>query len=234
MSLGGDWLMQALMDRKFSIGIVDDHPIFRRGLAAVVRDEPYIGEVFEGDSTEKAIQIADQHEPDLMILDLMMPGGGGMAALSRIAKAHPSILCVVLTISECPDIALATLNEGARGFILKGIPGGEFIAALRTVLRGDTFVAPAFAKRLLTAAQESKARRDPIGALTHREEQVLRELKSGHSNREIAVSLSITEKTVKFYMSSIMQKLGAKNRVEALVVYQRANAATPSGSSYHF
>ncbi len=220
--------MLRLADRKFTIGIIDDHPIFRRGLASVLRDEPDISDVFEGDSTEKAIEIADAHEPDLMILDLMMPGGGGVAALSAIAKAHPLMPCVVLTMNKSPDSAINTLNEGARGYILKGIPAGEFITALRSILNGDTFVSPAFAKRLLTAAQENKARRDPIGALTSREEQVLRELKSGHSNREIARSLSIQEKTVKFYMSSIMQKLGAKNRVEALVVYQRAH---PTASS---
>ncbi len=226
--------MSKVMGRRFSIGIIDDHPIFRRGLAAVLRDEPDIGDVFEGDNTERAIQIAESHEPDLMILDLMMPGGGGIAALSAIAQARPSMPCIMLTMNDSPDMAIASLNEGARGYILKGIPAGEFIAALRSVLRGDTFVSPAFAKRLLTAAQESNARRDPIAALTHREEQVLHELKSGHSNREIAISLSIREKTVKFYMSSIMQKLGAKNRVEALVVYQRANATALREKSPHF
>lgn len=220
--------MFATMDRKFTIGIVDDHPIFRKGLVAVLRDEPFVGKIFEGDSTERALQIADEHEPDLMILDLMMSGGGGIPALSGISKAHPSIMCVVLTMSDCPDMAIAALNEGARGYMLKGIPGGEFITAMRSVLHGDTFVSPAFAKKLLIVAQKNKVSHESIDGLTAREDQVLRELKLGHSNREIALSLSIKEKTVKFYMSSIMHKLGARNRVEALVAYQRGN---PSAST---
>jgi two-component system, NarL family, nitrate/nitrite response regulator NarL len=222
--------MMNVSDYKFTIGIIDAHPIFRKGLASVLRDELNIKEVFEGDSAAKAIEIADNHKPDLMILDLMIPNGGGVVALSLLARAHPGLPCVVLTMNDSPDSAINTLNEGARGYILKGIPVAEFVAAIRSILEGDTFVSPAFAKRLLTAAQENKARRDPIGTLTMREEQVLHELKSGHSNREIANALSIQEKTVKFYMSSIMHKLGAKNRVEALVAYQRS---APTASTSH-
>lgn len=215
--------MANVSGRKFTIAIIDAHPIFRRGLASVLREELDINDVIEGENAENAIEIADNLKPDLIILDLMMPNSGGVVALAKLTRAHPTLPCVVLTMNDSPDAAIKMLNEGARGYILKGIPVGEFVTAIRSILHGDTFVSPAFAKRLLTAAQENKARRDPLGTLTSREEQVLRELKSGHSNREIARCLSIQEKTVKFYMSSIMHKLGAKNRVEALIVYQRSD-----------
>ncbi|MEI4488200.1 response regulator transcription factor [Frigidibacter sp. MR17.14] len=219
-----------VFERKFSVAIIDDHPIFRRGRAAVLRDEPDVGAIYEEDSADRAVELAAERTPDIMILDLVMPGGGGLSALSRIAGAHPEVRCVLLTVNDCPDTAIEALNGGARGYILKGVPAGELISALRSIMRGDTFVSPAFATRLLSAAQESRARRDPAaGSLTFREEQVLRELKSGRSNREIAEILSISEKTVKVHMSSIMQKLGAKNRVEALVVYQRTRGAPPGG-----
>lgn len=199
-----------------SIALVDDHPIYRQGLAAVFRAENRFKVVAEGSSSTDVLEIAKMYRPKIMLLDLGIPGGG-ITILKQLGIEFPEIHCVILTACDDPQTGIAALNAGAHGYILKGVSATELKAALWAVCKNETsFVSPEFATRLLSAAQ-TKA----DSGLSHREMQVLLEVVSGATNRMAAEKLSLSEKTVKHYMSSIMQKYGVTNRTSAVLAYQK-------------
>ena len=160
------------------------------------------------------MQIAELHRPDIIILDLNIPGGG-IDALKRIAVKFPSVRCIILTVCDNADTAIGALNAGAQGYILKGVSGGELKSAIWTVFNNELFVSPEFATKLLLAAQNRTQETSIADSrLSFRETQILREVAAGLSNRMVAEKLRISEKTVKYYMSSIMQKYGvSKSRL---------------------
>jgi len=204
---------------RVSIAIVDDHPILRQGLVAVLKTDPRFRIVAEGDSATSALDIVKTHRPDIMLLDLGIPGGGG-EALKQICVEFPSTRCIILTACDSADAAVAALSVGAQGYILKGVSGGDLKSAIWTVSNNESFVSPEFATKLLVSVQTKKASQAVDSRLSHRESQVLREVETGLTNKMVAEKLSISEKTVKYYMSSIMQKYGVKNRVSAIVAHQ--------------
>lgn len=212
---------------RISVAVVDDHPILRQGLAAVLRNEPRFRFVAEGGSATEALQIADVHRPDIIILDLNIPGGG-IDALTQIAVEFPTVRCIVLTVCDNADTAISALNAGAQGYILKGVSGGELKSAIWTVFNNKSFVSPEFATKLLLAAQNRQDTSVVDRRLSFRETQILREVAAGLSNRMVAEKLSLSEKTVKYYMSSIMQKYGVSNRVAAVMAYQKVCQSRPS------
>ncbi len=210
-----------------SLAVVDDHPILRHGLVAVLGSEPRFKVVAEGGSSTEAVQIANQHRPDVMILDLGIPGGG-IEALKQICIEVPSTRCIVLTVCDSAETAIGALNAGAQGYILKGVSGADLKAAIWTVFNNESFVSPEFATKLLRAAQiKQQDTSQANGRLNHRESQVLREVESGLTNRKVAEKLGISEKTVKYYMSNIMEKYGVRNRVSAVVAHQANRRALP-------
>lgn len=208
----------------FSVAIIDDHPIFCKGVASILVEDAGFGKVLQGTSAEDAIRITTESAPDIVILDLDMPGGG-LEALARILEISPDVHCVVLTASDNPHNAVRALETGARAYILKGIGSNELINALRVILGGGTYVSPSFATTLLDAVQKRRAQPAPAINLSVRECQVMRQLEAGLSNRQIAEVLSISESTVKFYMYNIMQKLGVKNRVAAVMAFQKLHGS---------
>lgn len=212
---------------RISIAVVDDHPILRQGLAAVLRNEPRFRFVAEGGSATEALQIAEVHRPDIIILDLNIPGGG-IDALRQIAVEFPSVRCIVLTVCDNADTAIGALNAGAQGYILKGVSGGDLKSAIWTVFNNELFVSPEFATKMLLAAQNRQETSVADRRLSFRETQILREVAAGLSNRMVAEKLSISEKTVKHYMSSIMQKYGVSNRVAAVMAYQKVCQSRPN------
>ena len=212
---------------RISVAVVDDHPILRQGLAAVLRNEPRFRFVAEGGSATEALQIAEVHRPDIIILDLNIPGGG-IDALKQIAVEFPSVRCIILTVCDNADTAIGALNAGAQGYILKGVSGGELKSAICTVFNNESFVSPEFATKLLLAAQNRQETSVADRRLSFRETQILREVAAGLSNRMVAEKLSISEKTVKHYMSSIMQKYGVSNRVSAVMAYQKVCQSRPN------
>ncbi|WP_102225921.1 response regulator [Acidimangrovimonas sediminis] len=216
--------------RGLCVGLVDDHPIFRQGLAALLAENMGCAAIHQGATADEAVEIASTHRPDVMFLDLSLPGGG-MDALKRIAAAEPEVRCVLLTACDAAASAIEALNNGARGYILKGVGGRELVMAIDTILNDGTFVSPGFAATLLRAAQAPTDRQDPTQHLTQRELQVLHELERGHTNREIALRLDISEKTVKFYMTNIMQKYGVKNRVAAVLAFRASGAGQGAGAA---
>jgi two-component system nitrate/nitrite response regulator NarL len=213
---------------RLSIAIVDDHPILRHGLAAVLRNEPRFRFVAEGGTATEALQIAKLHRPDIMILELNIPGSG-IEALKQMVVEFPSVRCIILTVCDSAETAIEALNAGAQGYILKGVSAADLKSAIWTVFNNESFVSPEFATKLLLAAQSKNQHTSVTDSrLSFRESQILREVEAGLSNRMVAEKLRISEKTVKHYMSSIMQKYGVNNRVSAVMAYQKVRQSRPN------
>lgn len=212
------------MITRVRLAVIDDHPIIRAGIEHTLGREEDFEVVATGSSAADAIRIADELTPDIMLLDISMPGGG-LAAARAISTSHPKIRVLILTVSERHEDVTEALAAGVRGYILKGISGPDLVRAMRSTAAGETYITPEFAARLLTARPTSNTGAanapDPSQQLSAREEQVLKELSLGNTNREIAKKLNLTEKTVKHYMSGILHKLSVRNRVEAIVASRR-------------
>ena len=205
------------MDENISISVIDDHPLMRDGIVATLQSCPNFDVVATGGTADDAVRIAEQYSPRMMLIDLSMPGGG-LDAAKRICFAHPNIKVMILTVSERGDDVIAAMSTGVSGYILKGISGVDLVATLKAVSLGETYITPNLAARLLSktrTAQPNGQHKASEVQLTAREEQILMELKLGATNKEIARKLSLSEKTVKHYMTSVLQKLRARNRVEA-------------------
>jgi DNA-binding NarL/FixJ family response regulator len=206
------------MNKIIRLAIVDDHPIMREGIAATLSGEADLVVVASGGSAEDAISIAGEFNPDVMVLDVHMPGGGVEAA-RHINAGHPHIKLLFLTVSENQEDVAAALAAGVSGYILKGVRGDDLSKTIRLIAAGETYITPAFAARLLSAPRDSA--RGEKAHLSAREEQILHAVSLGLKNKEIGEKFNLTEKTVKHYMSIILNKLSARNRVEALVASKR-------------
>lgn len=201
--------------------VIDDHPIFRKGLALSLAEAPDLSVCGEGESGADALALAQELQPDLMLLDLSMPMGG-LSVLPELCRRHPGMKIAVLTASEDSDDVLAALDAGALGYIVKGIGSRGLIEAVRALAQGQGYVTPALAARLLTERRDhatpDDARARLLAQLTPRERQVLALVAAGHSNKEIALRQDMQEKTVKHHMTRILQKLHARNRTEAAMI----------------
>jgi two-component system, NarL family, nitrate/nitrite response regulator NarL len=202
--------------------IVDDHALFRDGLATILAAETDFEVIGQGGSAADAIRLARDLLPDIILLDIAMPGGG-ITAARAIAIDCPVTKIVILTSSEDDDDLIAALKTGTRAYILKGVPARELLRILRAVEAGESYVPPALAASLLVEMHEParKTPENPIEALTERERQILEGLASGSSNKEIGQKLFLAEKTVKHYITNILQKLQVRNRVEAALLAQK-------------
>ncbi|WP_047301457.1 response regulator [Pseudomonas sp. A1230] len=201
------------------IGIVDDHPMLREGVANTLRKRTDLQVVEQGGSADEARDIALRLSPDVMLMDVNMPGDV-FAAVRYISTQLSDVKVLMLTVSESEDDAYSALEAGARGYVLKGISGPDLVLAIRSISRGETYITPEFAKKLLSNFRKHEAEVRKID-LTHREEQIIREVSMGLTNKEVASKLLISEKTVKYYMTCVMQKLNARNRVEAVTALRR-------------
>ena len=199
--------------------VVDDHPMFRAGVVASLAAAPDVAVVGEGDSAGQAIRLATEHEPDICLLDIAMPGGGGLVAARRIRDQLPQTRVVMLTVSEDEDDLLAAMKAGASGYVLKGAPASELLRVLRMVHAGEVYVAPGLAWGLLR--EMSRPRSAPLDELSSRERDVLELVAEGLSNQEIGDRLGLAEKTIKHYMTSILGKLQVRSRVEAALLAYR-------------
>ena len=199
--------------------LADDHPIFRDGLVRTPRGNRGLHRRRRRRHADEAVALVERHAPDLALLDISMPGGG-IEAARRIHAAAPATRIAMLTVSENEQDVAAALRAGAIGYVLKGVSARELTDILAGVARGEAHVSPALAARILgdLEARPRKPARRPIDELTRREEDILRRVAKGMSNREVAEALDIQEKTVKHYMTSILGKLQARNRVEAALI----------------
>jgi two-component system, NarL family, nitrate/nitrite response regulator NarL len=211
------------MGDRIRIAVVDDHPMLREGVAGTLKADAGLDVVATGGSGADAVRIAAEHLPDIMLLDVSMPGGG-IEAARAIADSFPTVKTIMLTVSERQDDVVAAMEAGAHGYVLKGVTGADLIATVRAVNKGETYITPQFAARLLHEMQRAKIEKPvhkPEVELTHREEQILNEVSAGLTNKEIARKLTLSEKTVKHYMTSVLQKLQARNRVEAVIAHMK-------------
>jgi DNA-binding NarL/FixJ family response regulator len=211
------------MKNNIRIVIVDDHPLFREGVALTLATDPSIEVIAEGQSSEDAIRLAEEHLPDVMLLDISMPGGG-IEAAEAISLSCPVVKIGMLTVSEREDDVMKSLNAGASGYILKGVGGKELIDIVKRLSIGESYITPQLAARMLSEIKPQTAasqRQDVFSDLTAREEQILESISRGLSNKEIGRELNITEKTVKHYVTNVLQKLQVRNRVEAALLAQK-------------
>lgn len=216
------------MSESLQVAIVDDHPLFREGVAHILGAQPDIEIVAEGESAADAVRIAAEQMPDILLLDVSMPGGG-LQAVREIAAAYPVIKVVMLTVSEEEDDVTAALRAGARGYILKGVPGRELVRIIRAVSAGEVYVTPSLAASLLfelTNPRRDVAAPSPLEGLTEREREILELVAAGQSNKEVGAQLFISEKTVKHHMTNILQKLQVRNRVEAALLARASEHST--------
>ena len=213
------------MTDKMHVLIVDDHPIFREGLVQTLRSESGIEIVGQAATAEEAVRLTADLLPDILLLDIDIPGGG-LKAAETVAAQSPVTKIVLLTGSDDEDTVLAGLRAGARAYVLKGVAARELVGILRAVWAGEVYVTPTLAAGLLlemtTVSRGAPSQGSPIDQLTERERQVLELVASGLSNKEVGLRLHLTEKTIKHCMSNILQKLQVRNRVEAALLVQKA------------
>ena len=216
------------MSNTVRVGIVDDHPLMLEGIAETLRSIDGFVIVGRGSSLSDALVIARDQQPEIMLLDVSMPGGG-IEAARQLTKNYPAIKLMMLTVSERPDHVTAALELGARGYLLKGASSVELRDCLRTVLDGKHYITPELAMRMLVTRQKTAERNEiePPSAFpnvfTVREKAVVELLARGKQNKEIAKTLGISEKTVKHYMTIVMEKLNVRNRVEAVLILTQSN-----------
>ena len=197
------------------IVVVDDHPVVREGLVAVLADQDALQVIGSAGSVEEALEQVGRERPDVILLDLEMPGIGGIEAIPRLVAASPAPRIVVLTAYDEDERVLGATRAGAGGYLLKGAPIEEIARAIRVVHGGESYLAPRVAARLMTAVRSPRADR---GLLSERERAVLREVAAGHPNKQIARTLGITERTIKYHVTSLLTKLGADNRPQAVAL----------------
>ncbi|QYZ68564.1 response regulator [Neotabrizicola shimadae] len=200
--------------------VADDHPIYRDGLARTLADAGEIEVVGTAGDGEDAVRQVQALRPDLVLLDISMPKGGGMGALEWIMAMEAPPRVAMITASEEEGDLMQALKGGAVGYVLKGIGADDLVAVVRDLAAGRTYVSPGLAGRVLTAlrARPAAAPVDPLSVLSKREEDILSLVAQGKSNKEVGRLLDLQEKTVKHYMTSILQKLHLRNRVEAALL----------------
>ena len=212
------------MSDRTRVLVVDDHPLFRDGVVRTLETEPDLEIVGQGASAQEAVRLSQALLPDILLLDISIPGGGIQAA-QAVASGCPVTRIIMLTASEDEDDLLAALKAGARAYILKGVSARELLSAIRSVIAGESYVTPALAASLLSemsgASGKTRLIANPLDELTERESQILEQVAEGRSNKEIALSLHLSEKTVKHYMTNVLQKLHVRNRVEAALLAQK-------------
>jgi DNA-binding NarL/FixJ family response regulator len=198
--------------------IADDHTLFRDGLSALLRSVPDTEVVGEASTGEEALAQVAALEPDVVLMDIQMPGVNGIEATRRIVQDHAGIGIVILTMFEDDDSVFAAMRAGARGYVLKGAGQDEMLRAIRAVKNGEALFGPAIADRLI-AFFDATPTAPPVAfpELTDREREILDLIAAGHGNTVIADRLYLSPKTVRNYVSSIFSKLQVADRAQAIV-----------------
>jgi len=202
--------------------VADDHPVVRDGLIAVLSTQPDFAVVGEAGSGAEVVQKAADLRPDLVLLDLEMPGMDGVEALRQMETHSPEVRVIVFTAFDSDDRIMAAVQAGAQGYILKGAPRDRLFEAVRVVHAGGSLLQPVVASKLLKRVSQGESQ-----AMTRRESDVLGLLGEGLQNKEIAERLGIAERTVKFHVGSILRKLDVGNRTEAVATAIRKGLIRP-------
>ena len=204
---------------KTRILLADDHAILRAGLRLLINGQPDLEVIAEADNGVKVLSLAEEMSPDLVLLDLTMPGLGGLDVLRALKQVSPESRVLILTMHDDESYLRQALSLGAAGYVLKKAVDSELLNALRAVARGETYIYSAMVSKLLNGDSHAStlapdASDDPWEALSHRERDVLRLVALGHTNAEIADRLAISVKTVETYRARGMEKLGVTTRAQ--------------------
>lgn len=208
------------MNEPIRILVADDHPLFREGVVHSLASEPDLAIVGQATTGEEALRLARDLLPDVVLLDIAMPGWGGLTTAEKITTACPAARIVMLTVFEDEDKLLAAFKAGARGYVLKGVSARELANVVRSAASGDVYVSPSLAAGILVALTRGRAA-DPLEELTEKELEILKLVGEGLTNREIGQRVHLAEKTIKHYISNILQKLQVRSRVEAALLAAR-------------
>jgi two-component system nitrate/nitrite response regulator NarL len=207
--------------------VVDDHPIVRRGLVALLDGEAWVAGVWEAADAEEAVRTAVLEEVDVVAMDVGLPGGDGIEATRRILRSRPTAGVLMLTMSDDDRTVERALAAGARGYLLKETDPDTVVDALRTVASGGVVLGPRIGPAVLAARRPGPAA--PFDRLTVREQEVLRRLAAGRANSVIARELGLSDKTVRNYLSSLFTKLGVVDRVQAAFLAREAGFVADDG-----
>ncbi len=203
--------------------IADDHHLFREGLTRILNDEDDIEVVASLRSGEEALATAGSYRPDVVVLDVNMPGMGGVEAARHLRERYPDMGILMLTVSEERETLFAAVQVGVRGYLLKSSTSSELVDAIHRVHRGEAAISPAMSAKLLDefVALSQGQRKRPEDVLTERERAILRYVANGMSNKEIGLALSISPHTVKAHLRHILDKLGLRSRTQAAAWAER-------------
>ncbi|HET8628084.1 MAG TPA: response regulator transcription factor [Thermomicrobiales bacterium] len=212
-----------MSDAALTVLIADDHPIFRKGLRALLGGQPALRLVGEAASGPEAVRLATSLRPDVILMDLQMPGGDGLTAIRQIVAARPESRVLVVTMFEDDDSVFAAMRAGARGYVLKDMDDEEIARAILAVGRGEAIFSPALAARMMTFfAARPATTAAAFPELTESERGVLRLMAAGANNQAIAQRLGLSPKTVRNYVSNIFGKLQVADRAQAIVRARQA------------
>lgn len=198
--------------------IADDHPVLRSGLRVLLAADSDLEVVGEAGTGEEALRLAEELRPDVVLLDIGMPGESGIETVRRLKAKLPALKVLFLSMHEEEGMLLEALNAGGDGYLVKRADEAEIVQAIRAVRRGDVYIHPAMTRALLSQAEPAERPPGPVEPLTHREIDVLRLLARGNTNRQIAELLALSIRTVESHRANLMGKLGLSSRVE-LVTY---------------
>lgn len=214
--------------------LIDDQALLRLGFRLILEAEPDIEVVGEAADGTAGVTMTSALRPDVVLMDVRMPGMDGIAATAAITAGRPDSKVIILTTFDLDEYVFAGLKAGASGFLLKDAPPADLLAAIRSVASGDAVLAPAATRRLISQfaallpGPDRQHDRDVItGKLTDREQTVFAQLAAGRSNREIAAGLHLSEGTVKVHVGRILAKLGLRDRVQAVVLAYESGLITP-------
>jgi two-component system response regulator DevR len=212
-----------------SVMLVDDHEIVRQGLRALLEAEDDIEVVAEAENGPSAVLLASEHQPDVVVMDVRMPGGSGVEACRAIRDERPDAQVIMLTSFSDDEALFNSIMAGAAGYVLKQIRGHDLLDAIRTVGSGRSLLDPDVTQRVLERLRKAKFdEKDPkLGRLSPQEERILGMIGEGLTNREIAARIHLSDKTVKNYVSAILQKLEVARRAEAASYIARVRAERP-------
>jgi DNA-binding NarL/FixJ family response regulator len=211
------------MPESIRILVADDHPLFREGVVHSLAAEPDFNVLGQASSGEDALRMARDLLPDVVLLDIGMPGWGGIVAAEKITTACPATRIVMLTVLEDEDKLLASFKAGARAYVLKGVSAHELAQVVRSVANGEVYVTPSLAAGILVTLSRNHSTHDPLEGLTERESEILKLVGRGLTNREIGEQFHLSEKTIKHYITNILEKLHVRSRVEAAMLAVRSS-----------